>query len=88
MKPTTTHCSECGEPQFGTPSGLTCKNGHGGSDSNPPKKSSKQKPNPARPVWDTDEAVEVKVWQYELSKLFHALTELIETFTEKIKERG
>lgn len=24
-------CSECGEPQFRTPSGDTCKNGHGGS---------------------------------------------------------
>lgn len=23
-------CSECGEPQIDTPSGLTCKNGHGG----------------------------------------------------------
>lgn len=24
-------CSECGMPQFETPSGLTCKNGHGGA---------------------------------------------------------
>ena len=26
-------CSECNEPQFQTPSGLTCENGHGGADS-------------------------------------------------------
>lgn len=24
-------CDECGEPQFDTPSGLTCPNGHGGA---------------------------------------------------------
>ena len=28
-----TKCAICGEPQFDTPSGLTCKNGHGGADS-------------------------------------------------------
>jgi hypothetical protein len=27
-------CSACGEPQFATPSGLSCPNGHGGA---PPK---------------------------------------------------
>lgn len=27
------HCSVCGEPQFKTPSGMTCKNGHGGAPS-------------------------------------------------------
>ncbi len=26
-------CADCGEPQFETPSGLVCKNGHGGADS-------------------------------------------------------
>lgn len=26
-------CSICGEPQFNTPSGITCVNGHGGADS-------------------------------------------------------
>jgi hypothetical protein len=26
-------CGVCGEPQFNTPSGLTCKNGHGGEES-------------------------------------------------------
>ncbi len=26
------NCSVCGEPQFATPSGPTCKNGHGGAD--------------------------------------------------------
>lgn len=25
-----THCSVCNEPQYVTPSGLVCKNGHGG----------------------------------------------------------
>lgn len=30
---TNKRCAECGEPQFDTPSGLTCKNGHGGADS-------------------------------------------------------
>lgn len=25
-------CSVCGEPQFMSPSGVTCKNGHGGAD--------------------------------------------------------
>jgi len=25
------HCSVCGEPQFKTPGGMTCKNGHGGA---------------------------------------------------------
>jgi len=28
---TTRKCSECNEPQFDTPSGATCKNGHGGA---------------------------------------------------------
>jgi exodeoxyribonuclease V len=28
----TTLCSECGEPQFDTPHGITCKNGHGGAE--------------------------------------------------------
>jgi len=28
-------CSVCGEPQFETPSGMTCKNGHGGADPKP-----------------------------------------------------
>jgi hypothetical protein len=27
-----TRCSVCGEPQFQTPSGTVCKNGHGGAD--------------------------------------------------------
>lgn len=27
-----TKCSVCGEPQYETPSGVTCKNGHGGAD--------------------------------------------------------
>jgi len=27
------HCSVCGEPQFDTPSGVTCSNGHGGAPS-------------------------------------------------------
>lgn len=27
------HCAECGEPQFRSLSGMTCPNGHGGSDS-------------------------------------------------------
>lgn len=27
------HCAECGEPQFNTPAGVTCKNGHGGAPS-------------------------------------------------------
>lgn len=26
-------CADCGEPQFDTPSGVTCCNGHGGADS-------------------------------------------------------
>ena len=26
------NCSVCGEPQWETPSGVTCKNGHGGAD--------------------------------------------------------
>lgn len=26
------HCKECGEPQYDTPSGYVCKNGHGGAD--------------------------------------------------------
>lgn len=30
---TGTNCAECGAPQFETPSGVTCKNGHGGSPS-------------------------------------------------------
>lgn len=30
---TGTTCAECGEPQFETTSGITCKNGHGGADS-------------------------------------------------------
>lgn len=29
----TSLCAECGEPQFDTPSGITCCNGHGGADS-------------------------------------------------------
>lgn len=29
--PTNTSCKECGEFQFETPSGVTCKNGHGGT---------------------------------------------------------
>jgi hypothetical protein len=32
-KPVQTWCIECLEPQFETPSGLVCKNGHGGSPS-------------------------------------------------------
>ena len=31
--PDTLFCSVCGEGQFETPSGLTCKNGHGGAPS-------------------------------------------------------
>lgn len=33
--PDSTYCSECGLLQFGSPSGLTCLNGHGGADSIP-----------------------------------------------------
>ena len=29
----THYCSACGEPQFSSPSGMTCVNGHGGADS-------------------------------------------------------
>lgn len=28
-----TYCSLCGKPQYETPSGITCSNGHGGADS-------------------------------------------------------
>jgi len=27
-----TYCSDCGAPQFDTPSGVSCKNGHGGAE--------------------------------------------------------
>lgn len=27
------YCSVCGQPQYETPSGITCSNGHGGADS-------------------------------------------------------
>jgi hypothetical protein len=33
IKYTGTRCANCGEDQFDTPSGVTCKNGHGGADS-------------------------------------------------------
>jgi hypothetical protein len=33
IKYTGTRCAKCGEDQFDTPSGITCKNGHGGADS-------------------------------------------------------
>ncbi len=33
IKYTGTHCAICGEDQFDTRSGITCKNGHGGADS-------------------------------------------------------
>lgn len=29
---TVTFCSICREPQFNTPAGITCKNGHGGAE--------------------------------------------------------
>lgn len=29
------YCVDCGEPQFETPSGICCKNGHGGADGDP-----------------------------------------------------
>lgn len=29
------YCSECGKPQFSTPSGVTCENGHGGAPGTP-----------------------------------------------------
>jgi len=29
-KPDEEPCSECGEPRFPSPSGMVCKNGHGG----------------------------------------------------------
>ena len=29
----TTYCAECGEVQFASPSGVTCRNGHGGAES-------------------------------------------------------
>lgn len=32
---TGTNCSECEQPQFSTPSGVTCPNGHGGADAMP-----------------------------------------------------
>lgn len=31
LQPVATACSACGAPQFDTPSGVTCKNGHGGA---------------------------------------------------------
>lgn len=31
---TTANCSVCGEPQFETPSGDVCRNGHGGAPNN------------------------------------------------------
>ena len=34
--PTNTCCSECGEFQYETPAGITCKNGHGGAEGKPP----------------------------------------------------
>jgi hypothetical protein len=33
VAPIFTECSICNEPQILTPSGVTCKNGHGGADS-------------------------------------------------------
>jgi hypothetical protein len=30
--PLSTRCAVCGDPQFETPGGVTCKNGHGGAD--------------------------------------------------------
>ena len=33
LKYTGTRCALCGEDQYDTPSGITCKNGHGGADS-------------------------------------------------------
>ena len=36
-------CSVCGEDQFSTPSGMTCKNGHGGADSAEPTLKKKKK---------------------------------------------
>ena len=33
VTPTGTKCSMCGEDQFDTPSGVSCKNGHGGAES-------------------------------------------------------
>ena len=33
VKYTGSKCSECGEPQFESPSGITCVNGHGGAES-------------------------------------------------------
>ncbi len=33
---TGTKCSECGSPQFSTPSGVTCENGHGGAEPKDP----------------------------------------------------
>ena len=44
-KYTRTKCSVCKEPQFDTPSGITCKNGHGGAD---PEQESKPEPKPTR----------------------------------------
>lgn len=38
---TGTFCSSCGKPQFETPSGVTCENGHGGSDAKEPVKEKK-----------------------------------------------
>jgi hypothetical protein len=34
LKRISSFCSRCGEPQFNSPSGITCRNGHGGA---PPK---------------------------------------------------
>lgn len=50
-----TKCSTCGEPQFNTPSGVCCKNGHGGADPIEEEKPTtptvppKQSPEPSRP---------------------------------------
>lgn len=46
-------CSQCGEKQEDSPSGITCPNGHGGADSEPevPKRKKVKEPEPNYPDW-------------------------------------
>lgn len=54
---TGTKCSVCGEQQFTSPGGVTCKNGHGGADPAPEAEETSNKEDPVPEPKEEDETV-------------------------------
>lgn len=85
---TGTKCSVCREPQFNTPSGPCCKNGHGGADPLPPEQQQAHPPDNDPPKQNQTAVSSLKGLPKPLTDLMTANNVTVEEIQKVVSEKG